>query len=708
MFISKSRGYIQTTGWPVPIFMIDISGHILQKRKQILIITLLIAVLCLILIPQVSVNYNIIDYLPKEAPSTMALDVMHEEFTKGVPNARIMVPDVTIPEALELKKLFSAVDGVEEVTWLDDAVSLNLPFETLHTETVEAYYKNSTALFSITLNDEKASSAVNELAEIAGEDAAMSGLSVSSTFSKGTLASDVTKILFIAIPFILAILFLTTDSWLEPFLLMFTIGVAIVINMGTNIIFGEISFITQGVAAILQLGIALDYGIFVLYRYSEIRKDGLSVHDAMKKALVKSFTSVTACGIATMIGFAALILMRIKIGPDLGLVLTKGIIISLICVFTLLPALTLACSRLVEKTRHRSFIPDLKKLGKVLVKISCPALFIFALVAIPSVLAISNNDYIYFDLFSDERTKVGQDALAITNTFGGASSLVLMVGSGNFAGEKSVLNEIEAIPNVVSVISYVGTVGAEIPQGFIPKGTLSDLQSANYSRMIITVDTSLEDSESFAAIEKIRAIGETYYPGEWYLAGQIANAYDMKFFIEEDNLKIEAVGMIAIMIVILIAFRSLILPIILVLVIKSAIWINCAAPYFQGQPVFYISYLVISSLQLGITVDYAIIFTSRYIEFRKVLPKRRSLENTISTASVSILVSAFILLTAGIALWLFSSNALLSEVGMLVGRGSILSVLGVMFVLPALLMIFDSIIQKTSLNMKFVPESKGV
>ena len=273
MFISKSRGYIQTTGWPVPIFMIDISGHILQKRKQILIITLLIAVLCLILIPQVSVNYNIIDYLPKEAPSTMALDVMHEEFTKGVPNARIMVPDVTIPEALELKKLFSAVDGVEEVTWLDDAVSLNLPFETLHTETVEAYYKNSTALFSITLNDEKASSAVNELAEIAGEDAAMSGLSVSSTFSKGTLASDVTKILFIAIPFILAILFLTTDSWLEPFLLMFTIGVAIVINMGTNIIFGEVSFITQGVAAILQLGIALDYGIFVLYRYSEIRKE---------------------------------------------------------------------------------------------------------------------------------------------------------------------------------------------------------------------------------------------------------------------------------------------------------------------------------------------------------------------------------------------------------------------------------------------------
>jgi len=688
--------------------MIDISGQILQKRKLILILTLMIAVLCLILIPQVSVNYNIIDYLPDEAPSTIALDVMNEEFTQGVPNARIMVPDVTIPEALELKKQFSAVDGVEEVTWLDDAVSLNVPFETLDTDTVEAYYKDKTALFSITLNDEKATSAVKELAEIAGEDAAMSGLSVSSTFSKGTLASDVTKILIIAIPFILGILFLTTDSWFEPFLLMFTIGVAIVINMGTNIIFGEISFITQGVAAILQLAIALDYGIFVLYRYSEIRKEGLSVHDAMKNALVKSFSSVTACGIATMIGFAALILMRIKIGPDLGIVLTKGIIISLICVFTLLPALTLACSRLVEKTQHRSFTPDLKKLGKILVKISCPTLLIFALIAIPSVIAINNNDYIYFDLFSDERTQIGQDSLAITNTFGGASSLVLMVKNGNLAEEKAVVSEIEAIPNVVSVISYVGTVGAEIPQEYIPKGTLSQLESANYSRMIITVDTSLEDPESFAAIKKIREIGETYYPGDWYLAGEIANAYDMKSFIEEDNLKIEAVGIIAIMIVIMIAFRSITLPIILVLVIKSAIWINCAVPYFQGEPMFYISYLVISSLQLGITVDYAIIFTSRYVEFRKILPKRQALENTISTAAVSIFVSAFILLTAGMALWLVSSNALLSEVGMLVGRGSIISIFAVLFVLPAFLMICDSLIQKTSLNMQFVSKHKGV
>ncbi|HKM41444.1 MAG TPA: MMPL family transporter [Methanocorpusculum sp.] len=688
--------------------MIDISGQILQKRKLVIIITLLIAVLCLILIPQVSVNYNIIDYLPDEAPSTIALDVMNEEFTQGVPNARIMVPDVTIPEALELKQQFSAVDGVEEVTWLDDAVSLDVPFETLDTDTVEAYYKNNTALFSITLDDDKATEAVNELAEIAGEDAAMSGLSVSMTFSKGTLASDVTKILLIAIPFILAVLLLTTDSWIEPFLLMFTIGIAIIINMGTNIIFGEISFITQGVAAILQLAIALDYGIFVLYRFSEIRKEGLSVHDSMKKALVNSFSSVTACGIATMIGFAALILMRIEIGPDLGIVLTKGIIISLICVFTLLPALTLGCSRLVEKTHHRSFIPDLKKLAKVIVKASLPALLIFALIVIPFVIAIDNNDYVYFDLFSDERTEIGQDSLAITDTFGGASSLVLMVQKGDLAEEQAVVDEIEAIPNVVSVISYVDTVGAEIPQEYIPESTLSELESANYSRMIITVDTSLEDPESFAAIETIREIGETHYPGEWYLAGEIANAYDMKYFIEEDNIKIEAVGIIAIFIVIMIAFRSVSLPLILVIVIKSAIWINCGLPYFQGEQMFYISYLVISSLQLGITVDYAIMFTSRYVEFRKTLPKRQSLEKTVSTAAISILVSACILLIAGIALWVFSSNALLSEVGMLVGRGSLLSIIAVLFVLPALLMIFDKIIQKTSLNMKFVSDTKGV
>lgn len=707
MFISNSVRHIETTGLPVTTTMIDISGTILQKRKQVIIIVLLIAVLCLILTPLVSVNYNIIDYLPDEAPSTIALDVMNEEFTQGVPNARIMVSNITIPEALELKKQFMAVDGVEEVTWLDDAVSLDVPFETLDTDTVEAYYKNNTALFSITLDDEKASEAVNELSELAGEDAAMSGLSVSSTFSKGTLASDVAKIFLIAIPFILAVLFITTDSWFEPFLLMFTIGIAIIINMGTNIIFGEVSFITKGVASILQLAIALDYGIFVLYRFTEIRKEGLPVYDAMKKALIKSFTSVTACGIATMIGFAALILMRIKIGPDLGLVLTKGIVISLICVFTLLPALTVTCGKIIEKTHHRSFIPDLKKLAKIMVKLSFPALIIFALIVIPSAIAINNNDYVYFDLFSDERTQIGQDALAITDTFGGSSSLVLMVKNGNLAEEKAVLDEIEEIPNVVSVISYVGTVGSEIPEEYVPGSTLSKLESANYSRMIITVDTSLEDPESFAAIEKIRAIGEAHYPGEWYLAGEIANAYDMKFFIEEDNLKIELVGIIAIFIVILIAFRSFSLPLILVLVIKSAIWINCGIPYFEGEQMFYISYLVISSLQLGITVDYAIMFTSRYVEFRKLLPKRQAIEKTVSAATVCIMVSACILLIAGLALWIFSSNALLSEVGMLVGRGAVLSVLAVLFVLPALFMIFDKIIQKTSLNMKFVSDNNG-
>jgi hypothetical protein len=342
-----------------------------------------------------------------------------------------------------------------------------------------------------------------------------------------------------------------------------------------------------------------------------------------------------------------------------------------------------------------------------MVKLSCPALIIFALIVIPSVIAINNNDYVYFDLFSDERTQIGQDALAITDTFGGSSSLVLMVKNGNLAEEKAVLDEVEAIPNVVSVISYVGTVGSEIPQEYVPGSTLSKLESANYSRMIITVDTSLEAPESFAAIKKIREISETHYPGEWYLAGEISNAYDMKSFIEEDNLKIELVGIIAIFIVILIAFRSFSLPFILVLVIKSAIWINCGIPYFEGEQMFYISYLVISSLQLGITVDYAIMFTSRYIEFRKLLPKRQAIEKTVSAATICIMVSACILLIAGLALWIFSSNALLSEVGMLVGRGAVLSVLAVLFVLPALFMIFDKIIQKTSLNMKFVSDNNG-
>ncbi|MDO5845920.1 MAG: MMPL family transporter [Methanocorpusculum sp.] len=688
--------------------MINYADLIIKKRKGVIAVVLLIALICVFLMTQVSVNYNMVDYLPDQAGSTTALTVLDEEYPGGVPNARVMVYNITIPEALELKEKIAAVEGVNEVLWLDDAVSLEVPIESLDKDTVNDYYINTTALYTLTLDETTGRDAVKVVKAVVGENSAMSGMTVSSAFSSDTMGSDLQKILLIAFPIILIILIFTTKSWFEPLLFLFTIGVAILINMGTNIIFGEISFVTKGIAALLQLAIAIDYAIFLLHRFNEYRTEGMEVKDAMALAMKKSALSIWSSGLTAGIGFAALIAMRLGIGPDLGFVMVKAILISLICVFTILPAMTVCCHKLIEKTQHRSLVPNLRCMAKPVRRFCIPFLIITLIILVPSVLAVANNDYIYFDLFNDQRTIIGQDMTAIKEEFGDFSSLVLMVGNDNPANERSVLAEIEDIPIVTSVISYSKTVGTEIPEGYVPPDTLSEIVSPNYTRYVVTVNSSLEAPASFAAIETLRAIGEKYYPGNWYLAGEIANAYDMKTCVKEDDIKVNLIAVGGIFLVLLFVFRSISVPVILVLVIESAIWINCGMPYFQGGEMFYITRMVIFALQLGATVDYAILFASRYFENRRECKKKEALENTLATAAISILTSAAILFACGAVLWLISSSALLSEVGLFIARGALLSVIAVLFVLPAILLLCDRVIQKTSLKMKFVPDKKGV
>lgn len=681
---------------------------IINRRKTVITAVLIIAVICTVLMQLVAVNYNIIDYLPEDASSTKAIDVLNTEYPGGVPNARVMVHNLTIPEALELKQKIAAIDGVNEVTWLDDSVSLVQPIETLDQKIVDDYYIDGTALFTLTLDDIKGKAAVPIIKETVGPDSAMSGQTVTAAFSGDNINSDLTKILAIAFPVILLILILTTRSWFEPLLFLFTIGVAIVINMGTNIMFGEISFVTKGIAALLQLAIAIDYAIFLLHRFGEYTDAGMDVATAMKNAMKNSFTSIWSSGLTAAFGFLALVVMRLKLGPDLGWVMVKAILISLICVFTILPALTVCCHKIIEKTRHRSFIPNMAKLGKAIKKLSLPCLLIMLIVLVPSVLAVVNTDYIYIDILNDPKTSVGQDAAAIKEKFGDFSALVLIVENGHPSLEAEVQEKIEAIPIVTNLISYSKTVGSAIPQEYVPPDTLSQLVSDNYTRFVITVDSTLESPEAFAAVEELRSIGETYYPGNWYLAGEIANAYDMKKCVTEDDIIVNIVAIGSIFIVLLFVFRSATIPVILVLVIESAIWINCSFPYFMNNEMCYITRMVIFALQLGATVDYGILFVARYLDFRKTFSKMDAIIHTVSKAAVSILTSAAILFACGLILAVISTNSLLSEVGLFIGRGALLSVIGVLFVLPALLLIFDRLIEKTTFRAKFFHEESKV
>lgn len=671
---------------------------ILKYKKSILVFFILATVISLFTSPMVNINYNIMDYLPEEAPSTKALDVMNEEYDKGAANVRVVLKDVSIVDALKYKEKIKKVDGVDDIQWLDDVVNIKEPLELQNQDTIESWYKNNEALFSITVNEDKEESAIDEIGEIIGENGMISGSAVNIVFAQETTEKELIKMMVILIPIILIILFLTTSSWFEPVLFLSTIGIAIIINSGTNLILGEISFVTKAAGSILQLAVSMDYSIFLLHRFSEFRNEGLAVKEAMKEAILKSVSSILSSGLTTVVGFAALIVMKFKIGPDMGFVMLKAICLSLISVLVLLPVLALYCYKLIDKTQHKSFMPKFNKFAKVSYKFRHISIILFLLLLIPCFLAQQNNSFSYgaSEIYSDESTKIGHDTAAINKGFGKTNPLVLMVPKGDLVSERALCDELENIDKITSITSYAETVGITIPTEYVPDDTLSQLISDNYSRFIIVANVKVEGDETFALIDEIRNLAYKYYDDSYYFLGESVNTLDLKETIEDDNKKVNAISIIAIMIILLLTFKSLSLPIILVLVIEFSIWSNLTFNYFIGNDVFYIAYLIISSIQLGATIDYAILFTNRYIENRETMNKKEATQATISTTTVSILTSASILATAGIILGEISTNSIIAQLGILVGRGAILSLILVLFVLPALLMLLDKLIAKTT------------
>lgn len=668
-------------------------GWVVNHCKSILTIFLLAAVVGLLLKNMVAVNYDMNDYLPEDSRSTVSLNVMQEEFDGGIPNARVMVRDVTIPEALEYKEKLEAVDGVTAVTWLDDALDITVPLSFAETDTIETYYKDNTALFSVTIEEESRISAVADIRDIIGDENAMTGSAVSTASATVNTVSEIRKIAIIAVIFVLFVLLLTTNSWLEPLVILAGLGVAIAINGGSNLIFGEISFVTNAAGSILQLAVSLDYSVFLIHRFEEFREETQNVKEAMVEALCKSTSSILSSGLTTVIGFLALVLMQFRIGPDLGLALAKGVAISLITVFVFMPALVLTVYKLLDKTRHRQLLPGFHGFGRLVRRMAIPMVCIFAVVIVPAYLASNSNDYYYGSsrIFS-EKTQTGADTAAIEAVYGENDTYVLMVPKGDPAVQTALSDELHTLPQITSIISYVDTAGAEIPMEYLDENTLSQLVSENYSRMVLSVKAGYEGEETFELVENIRSIAESYYPGAYYLAGEGVSTYDLMQTVTADMVKVNLVAIAAVFLVLSVTLKSFSLPVILVLSIETAIWINLAVPYFMGSAVFYIAYLIISSIQLGATVDYAILMTDRYKENRRTLGKQDAVVETISHVTVSILTSGIVLTTVGLLLGYVSSNQLLAQLGIFIGRGAIFSLTIVLFVLPGLLYLFDRLV----------------
>lgn len=669
--------------------------QVAKHPKVIVTVFLLLVVFSAVCRQFVAVNYDMNDYLPKDSASTVGLDKLEEEYEGGTPNARVMVKDVTVPEALEYKERLLRVAGVTDVTWLDDVIDVTQPLEMADAGDMETYYQDEAALFSVTIDEEKCLDAVSHIRDIIGDGNAMTGSAVSTAVATTSTISEIAKIASFAVLFVLFVLVVTTTSWAEPLIILTGVGVAVVINAGSNLIFGEISFVTNSAGSILQLAVSLDYSVFLLHRFEECRRETPDVRAAMVEALTMSAGSILSSGLTTVIGFLALCLMKFRIGPDLGLALAKGIAISLISVFTFLPALILLTYRLIDRSRHRSFLPGFQGFGRFVSRVMIPMACVFALLIVPSYLASNSNSFYYGSshIFG-AGTQLGDDTAAIEDAFGKNDTYVLLVPKESTATQRELSDALHRLPEVKSILSYVDTVGAEIPEEYLDSGTLSQLNSEHYTRLVLSVEVPCESEETFDLVERIRAVAERYYPGSWYLAGQGVSTYDLMETITADTVKVNLVAIGAVFVVLLLTMKSLSLPVILVLGIETAIWINLSVPYFTDSAIFYIAYLIISSVQLGATVDYAILLTDRYREYRQNRDKKDAVVSTIATVTVSILTSASALTVVGFLLGYFSTHGLLSQLGYFLGKGTLCSLVIVLFVLPGLLYLFDRLVMR--------------
>ncbi|MGN1104847.1 MAG: MMPL family transporter, partial [Candidatus Coproplasma sp.] len=512
-------------------------SRLLKRPIVIIVIFAVLAVVCAFLQALVNVNYDMTDYLPEDTPSTVAIEVMEEEFDGGIPNARVMVKNVSIAEALEYKETIKNIDGVTSITWLDDAVDVYQPLETMDSETVESYYKDNVALYTVTIDESRLVDTVKEIRAVIGEDNAMSGNGVSTAVATTSTVNEINLIVVFAILVVIVVLLLTTSSWVDPLVILLGLGVAIMINNGTNLVFGTISFITNAAGAILQLAVSLDYSVFLMHRFDECLKKEPDPRQAMVNALCRSTPSILSSGLTTVIGFVALVFMRFGIGPDLGLALAKGIAISLITVFVFMPALILKMYPLMKKTHHESIFTMIKNactkkkkrvtaadtvevfgslgaqneaeteqlcagdvkvkkkftFGTLITKIMIPMVCVFLIVMIPSYLASNQNTFLYgSSKIFDVDTQIGSDTQEVEEIFGKSDTYVILVPRGNLEKEQELSDSLHEIPEVKSIISYVDTVGAEIPYEYLDADTLSQLVSENYSRFVLTVEADYE------------------------------------------------------------------------------------------------------------------------------------------------------------------------------------------------------------------------
>lgn len=674
-----------------------LARFIIEKRALIESIFAAGCIFSLIAMCFVNVNYDLTKYVPSYTQSSQGLDKMKEEF--GYPGtARLMIKDVSLYEAKMYKDQLAAVDGVDQILWCDTTVNVYAGEDFVNLDDIKDYYKDGCAVMDITFEEESDSPrterAIDEMKAITGDKGCYVGMAVQNKSLIETTAREMGRILVVAVLMILAVLCLATTAWTEPILFMLVMGVAVLLNKGTNIFLGTISFLTDNVAIILQLATSMDYSIFLLDAFMSWRDTGLSEEEAIVKAVEEAINSIFASSLTTVVGFLALVTMKFNIGFDMGLVLAKGIVFSLLSVVFFMPAMILKFTKLNDRTKHRSFFPDFTKLGKGVFKIRYAVLIGVLLITPPAYVAQGMNHFLYGNsaVGGAKGTQVYEDDQEITQRFGRSNMLLLIYPNNDMVAERRLSDELEALPYVKSVTSMANTLPEGVPEEFLPESATSLLHKNDTARMLIYIRTKGESDIAFQCTDQIRDIMKKYYPEESYVVGETPSTQDIKVTITEDNTRVNVLSLLGVFMVVMFSFHSVLIPLVVMIPIEVAIFLNMAIPYIQGVDMVYMGYIIVSSIQLGATVDYSILLTNNYIAKRKLLPKKEACIEAVTRSCSSIFTSGTIITLAGYIVHFISTTAAIGDLGHLIGRGGLLSVMLVLTLLPALLVLCDPLI----------------
>lgn len=684
-----------------------LKGHspvdlIINNRKLIEKIYIVLIIFSLICVPMVGINYDLTKYLPDSSPSAQALDIMEDEFTyPGM--GRVMLEDVTLYEAKNIKDRIADVDGVDMVMWCDMATNIYGSSEFINYDNIDDYYKDNTAYMDVIFTDKDSSNqthkAVHEIENIVGDKGLVAGSAVSDTNLGPTINKEVARVMALAVVIIYIILTITTTSWFEPVLFLSVLGIAILINMGTNIIFGEISFLSNAVGAVLQLACSMDYSIFLLHAFTQERATGAEPEQAMANAWRTAFSSIGASGMTTIVGFAAMALMNFGIGPDMGFVLAKGIALSLLTVLLLMPALILRSQNIIAKTQHRPFIPKQGRgIGEFAYKIRHIVFLVVVIIIIPCYIAqgMANFSYGNEAVANSPGTPVYEAEQQMNAKFGKSNMMIALVPPDSNITEKKMTEEIDDLSYVKYALSLSSVLPEGIPEDFLPENITSLMHSKNWARVIINVRSAGESDDAFKFSDNIRAIIDKYYPNETtYLVGVTPSTQDIKDIIVPDYNRVNIVSLLGVALVIAITYKALILPIVVLIPIECAIFINTALPYIYGQRTMYLGFIIVGCIQLGATVDYSILMTGNYLDARSQGDKKEAAIRAVSVSAESVMTSGLIVMTVAYGLYFMTSVEAISGLGQLIGRGALISVILVLFFLPMCLMLFDRWIVKS-------------